>query len=147
MVSFSLGLGKFARCPFPSADFWGFTLFGIFKYSVSLHRKKMCQGLNPFLLPNFLAPYGNLPTSHHGACSLGAAHTMVWGRLVLCHEEKKSCCTFSSKNVGTYVPCNTEMKLESFFPAKIIVQHLLRNLDTHNIEIDGLATFQWKLCS
>ena len=70
---------------------------------------------------------------------------MVLRKLLLCHKKKKSSSSFSYKNVGIYVPWNTEMKLESFFPVKVIITgHLLGGVEVSSIQIDGLATSQWK---
>ena len=70
---------------------------------------------------------------------------MVLRKLLLCHKKKKSSSNFSYKNIGIYVSWNTEMKLESFFPVKVIITgHLLGCVDVSNIQIDGLATSQWE---
>ena len=151
MVSFSLGLSKFAQCPFPSAHLWGFTVFRIFKYAVFLHTHThththtKASSLSSFLPMKFLGSLGELLYLIPCVWRLWSPHTMVLRKLLLCHKKKKSSSNFSYKNIGIYVPWNTEMKLESFFPVKVIITgHLLGCVDVSNIQIDGLATSQWE---
>ena len=149
MVSFSLGLRKFAQCPFPSAHLWGFTLFRTLNYSVFLHThtNTKASSLSSFLPTKFLGSLGEVFYLIPCVWRLWAPHIMVLRKVLLCHEKKKSSSNFFYKNIGTYVPWNTETKLESFFPVKVIIMgHLLGSADVPNIQTDGLATSQWKLC-
>lgn len=83
MVSFSLGFGEFAWCPFLSTDLWGLTIHNILTFSVPSPIPKCVRVLISFFPRSFLALNKNyLPffsvafVLHTPRCRGGSSYVM-----------------------------------------------------------------------